>query len=389
MFSFVNDKLCHDLLRAYKEAARHKRSTVDEYKFEMYLFENLKRLEQAINTREYTPGKSIVFICFKPVVREIFAANFADRVTHHLLAQYVEQFIDRQLIYDSYSCRKNKGTDEAILRIYGMARKLSNNFQEDILVFKGDFANYFYSLDRQELVKSAMRMLNRQSRRGLITTEEYGIADFLWHQILLDDPCKKAIRRGKKSDWNYLPQHKSLFNQPEGVGLPIGNYSSQMISNIYTNDFDRFVTMHLGYKCYGRYVDDFIVLARMDQRTQLLRDIELMKDYLAGMKLKMNPKKCSLQPFSRGIPFLGVRLAPYHIIPDQRLVKNFRKNARAVAQNGSEADLAGLVSYLGRLKCYNARRLEQAVFESLGWEYQFSDYELMVNGLRRKRRKQK
>ena len=103
----------------------------------------------------------------------------------------------------------------------------------------------------------------------------YSICDFLWGKVLLDDPTEKAWRRGPRRNWGpeILPKRKSLFCQPRGYGLPIGNVTSQLASNVYMDQLDRFIRFELGYTLVGRYVDDIIIIVPAKDKQKLLADI--------------------------------------------------------------------------------------------------------------------
>jgi len=76
--SGIKSNLLEDLFRAYYDARRNKRNTVNALAFEMNHESNLLALHDDIVSRTYRIQKSICFINFKPVQREIFAAEFRD-----------------------------------------------------------------------------------------------------------------------------------------------------------------------------------------------------------------------------------------------------------------------------------------------------------------------
>ncbi|MFT6137818.1 MAG: hypothetical protein ACJAUJ_000904 [Salibacteraceae bacterium] len=51
-----------------------------------------------LNDGSYEPGKSIAFIVHKPVQREIFAADFRDRVVHHLIINKLNPLFEKKLL---------------------------------------------------------------------------------------------------------------------------------------------------------------------------------------------------------------------------------------------------------------------------------------------------
>jgi RNA-directed DNA polymerase len=121
IFSFAN------LYRCYLDCRRKKRDTINALKFEIRAEDNLLRLESELKTKTYRPSRSILFAARKPKLREIFAADFRDRVVHHVLVSYLEPLWEKIFIHDSYACRKGKGTHRAMKRLQGFLRKVSLN----------------------------------------------------------------------------------------------------------------------------------------------------------------------------------------------------------------------------------------------------------------------
>ena len=99
------EHLLYQLHLSYLKARKNKRNTHEQLRFEMHQEEGLMQLAQAIHERKYTPKSCVAFIIHKPVMREIFAADFTDRIVHHLLYRCIYPIIDRKLINDTYSCR--------------------------------------------------------------------------------------------------------------------------------------------------------------------------------------------------------------------------------------------------------------------------------------------
>ena len=111
------DSLLTDLFASYYSARANKRNTASQMKFEAHLSRNLISLYEDVRDRTYSPGRSICFIIRDPVQREVFAASFRDRIIHHYLFNKLEPLFEPTFIYDSYSCRKGKGTLFGIERL--------------------------------------------------------------------------------------------------------------------------------------------------------------------------------------------------------------------------------------------------------------------------------
>lgn len=363
--SFAN-QLQEQLFLAFKEARRGKRGTKDEQKFELNADENLRLLRRDMLDRTYQPSRGTAHIIHNPVMREIFAAPFRDRVVHHYIYDSVYDFWDRRFIYDSYSCREGKGTLKGIQRMDYHIRSVSHNYAEKVYILKLDIQGYFMSLPRRELYERAMWGLDRQYA-GRQDSPSYRMLKFLWHQIIFDDPVRGVQRKGRLSDWDILPANKSLFCQPPGVGIVIGNLTSQLLSNIYLDMLDRFVVYDLGYKHYGRYVDDFYIVVTEPELPQLQRDVRAIEEFLKMKKLTLHPRKKLLTTAERGVPFLGAMVHQGYILPGERLRRNFRKACRAVQAGSKEIDT--LVSYLGHVEHFDKIMFLVEEFERVGLEY--------------------
>ena len=365
--SFAN-YLQEKLFIAFREAKRGKRATRDEQRFELNADENLMLLRRDLLDRTYAPSRGTAHIIHRPVMREIFAAPFRDRVVHHYIYDAVYDWWDRRFIYDSYSCREGKGTLMGIRRLDYHIRSVSRNYAEEVYILKLDIRGYFMSSPRKELYGQALWGLERQYA-GRLDSSEFRLLKFLWHQIIFDDPVKGVVRKGRLSDWDTLPSNKSLFCQEPGIGIVIGNLTSQLLSNIYLDMLDRFVVYDLGYKHYGRYVDDFYIVVREAELPQLLRDVRAIEVFLKGLKLTLHPHKRMLTTSRRGVPFLGAMVHQGYILPGERMKRNFREACTKV-QAGAK-DIETLVSYLGHVKHFDKLKFVTNEFERIGLEYNY------------------
>lgn len=355
------------LYLAYLEARKGgKRRTHDEHDFEINLFPNLRYLSQDILDKTYYPLRSTAHIITKPVIREIFAAPFRDRIVHHLLFGSVYDWWDNHFIYDSYSCRLDKGVLFGIRRLDHHIRSASENYKHKVFIFKLDIQGYFMSLPRVELYQRAIWGLDQQFKDKK-EKREYDILKFLWQRTIMDDPVKGAKKKGNLDAWRFLPASKSLFNQPAGQGIVIGNLTSQLLSNIYLDQLDHFITQDLGYKHYGRYVDDFFIVVREYQLGQLKRDICAIEEYLKLIGLTLHPKKRLLKESKYGVPFLGATVYHDHIIPGSRLVKNAKRALKEVVSGKRTID--SVPSYMGHFKHFNSYNILKEIFTETGWDY--------------------
>ena len=313
------DKITFDLFKAYFDARKNKRSTINALAFEKHFEANIFALCSEIIDNRYKPQPSICFIVDKPVKREIFAADFRDRVVHHLIYNYISPIFERAFINDSYSCRIGKGTHYGIKRIDHFIRSCSQNYTRDCYILKLDIKGYFMAMNKSLLYEKVKEELINQK---LKIDFDLPLVLNLIEKTIFNDPRVSCIIKGIKTDWVGLPETKSLFHAKPNCGLPIGNLTSQLFGNIYMNAFDHWVKRDLGITYYGRYVDDF-VLVHSDKEFLKTR-IALIRKYLdETLNLELHPNKIYLQHFSKGVQYLGAIIKPHRVYVANRTKGNF------------------------------------------------------------------
>lgn len=277
-----------------------------------------------LQTRTYCIKPSIAFIVKEPKPREVFAAAFRDRIVHHLLFNYLNPILEEVFLPDSYSCRVGRGTGLGIKRAESFVKNASNDFSQQAYVLKLDVKNYFGSIDRMLLLQMLRNMIKP---RWSNTTISWGFIDYLLKMIVLHDPVKNCLIKGNRANWNLLPAEKSLFNAKSGKGLAIGNLTSQLFANVMLHELDTFVTKGLNIRCYGRYVDDFI-LVHQDKKV-LSESVDPIRQFLKErLKLEHHEKKIYLQDIHKGFLFLGAYVKPRRIYIANRTKGNFYRKIK-------------------------------------------------------------
>ncbi|MCL2413294.1 MAG: RNA-directed DNA polymerase [Bacteroidales bacterium] len=320
----MQSTLLSELYHAYYCARKHKRNTLNQLAFEYDLSKNIHELYDAIRTRTYEPLHSIAFIVEEPVKREVFAANFRDRVVHHWIFNHLNPVLDNRFITDCYSCREGKGTLFGIRRLEHHVRSCSENHTKPCYVLKFDIEGYFMRMNRKILYQQLERHLEKPHPHW--QNVPIDLVKYLIRKTIFNDPTKDCRFNTAPYTWTGLPKSKSLFYARPDCGLPIGNLTSQLFSNVYMGDFDNFVKHKLKCKHYGRYVDDFYILSTSEDPEYyryLRREID--KYLHENLELNLHPKKHYFQHYSKGIPFLGVVVYPYHTVVNRRNKKNFLK----------------------------------------------------------------
>lgn len=368
VFTLSREQLLADLYQAYYDARRHKRYKAYQLRFEAHLQDNLQNLCEALYSRTYKPYPSTCFIITDPKKREVFAADFRDRIVHHLYYNYTHELYERTFIYDSYSCIRDRGTHFGIARLEQHIRQESQHYTVPCYVLKMDISGYFMHINRQRLLGICLATLERMSVHRILkhvptTWQEVLDMDFvryLTREIVLLNPIKDCRLHGSEEEWADLPQSKSLFYSPAGCGLPIGNLTSQLFSNVYLNVLDQYVKRKLKCRHYGRYVDDFYVVSA--DREYLLVVAERVKQMLADrLDLAINDGKTKIVTTWHGVEFLGAYVKPYRQYASRPMVSRMREKLRHLPWENREKVMASLQSYEGLLSHGRNYKLWQSV----------------------------
>lgn len=317
-----DNELLTDLFAAYYKARSNKRNKSTQVRFERNLAVNILNLYDEIVSGKYKVGRYTCFVIRRPVLREVFAAGFKDRIVHHLLFNYISPIFERSFICDCYSCREGKGTLYGVQRLEHHLKSCSLNNTRKCYILKLDIESYFMNIDRTILFDIVQTKINKVLANPLsakwlspVFIKYSSLFIELLKRVIFSNPTKGCYKKG--GGWNELPRNKSMFSCKEGCGLPIGNLTSQLFSNVYLSLLDDFVKRDLGFKHYGRYVDDFYIIDCSKDR--LLKAIPAINDFLCKrLRLSLHPRKIYLQEAKRGVRFLGSYITPYYTKVDRR-----------------------------------------------------------------------
>ena len=269
--------------------------------------DNILSLHTDLKNKTYLHGPYHAFNISDPKPRNIHKASVRDRLLHHAIYRVLYPYFDKKFIGDSYSCRLNKGTHKALDRFRYFSRKVSRNNTKQCWILKCDIKKFFASIDHSILVQILEKYIQDENVNWLLS---------------------KIITSFDK-------------------GLPLGNLTSQLLVNIYMNEFDQFVKHELRVKYYIRYADDFVLLSS-GKTTLCKSDLHRIRNFLENkLKLSLHPDKVFIKTLSSGVDFLGWVHFPTHrvlrTVTKRRMIKNFKEETRA--------------SYLGLLKWGNTYKL--------------------------------
>ena len=310
----------NELIKAYKSCRRYKRNTTNSTSYEISYEEKIFHLHQRISNHNYKPQKSICFAVSYPKIREIFAANFNDRIIHHLIINRIEKHFENRFIFDSCACRNNKGGHFAVERLKMFENKITQNKTQNAYFLQLDIKSFFYNIDKQIL----MNILSKKLYTSSQSDKEYEENLWLMNKIIFHNPCESYRLKGDLNLLKQLPKHKTLFNIPTNKGLPIGNLTSQFFANVYLNELDQFIKRELKIRYYIRYADDMVILHNNPK--QLEKYIKIINNFLNNnLSLEIHPDKTKLNSVYKGIDFLGYYVKPQYTLTRRRITQNLKK----------------------------------------------------------------
>ena len=351
MFSFKN------LYLAYKSCLKSKCNSLSAAAFEENLERNLLSMSKELSEKTYRPGPFSCFPITDPKLREVWAADFKDRIIHHLLVSNIESSWEKIFIHGSYACRKKKGAHKAIKKIKRILRN-----EKETAYLHVDIRGFFNNINKDVLFE----ILSRRNRHPDIL--------YLTKLIVFHDPKSDYIIKGNEKILRDVPRHKSLFGVPENMGLPIGNYTSQFFANVYLNELDQYAKRVLKCRHYFRYMDDMVVL---DSDIAHLRAIAKSIDLFLKEKLKieLHPKKTIIQNAHKGMDFLGFVMHPEYTLSRKRVVGNIRTKLaqfnKILTATNDQKEIEAVVkkaqavinSYWGHFKHANCGSLKIKLYE--------------------------
>lgn len=333
-----------NLWQAWRQARRGKSRSAGAVAFELNLERELLALQRELAEGSYQPGAYRLFTLYERKPRLIAAAPFRDRVVHHAVMNVIEPPLDRTFIFDSYACRRGKGTHAAVDRYQRWAQRYP-------YVLKLDIQRYFPSIDHARLKAKLRRRIADPRVLALL------------ERIVDGSPTDVA------GDPIHFPGDDLLTPLERRRGIPIGNLTSQFFANLYLDDLDHWLKEQRRVPAYLRYVDDMVLLA--DAKTELHDHHATLADYLTRERLRLHPRKAQVSRTRDGLNLLG-----YLVFPHQRRLRNdnglrFRRRLRRFARAYALGRLSlaainpSVQAWLGHARHADTLGLCQSMFDAI------------------------
>lgn len=326
------------LFDAWYEFKRGKKKRVDVQEFERHLERNIFCLSRELRVQTYKHSPYESFLIQDPKVRHIRKACVRDRLVHQAVYSVLTKIYDPRFLDDVYSSRIGKGTHAGVDALCRMARKVSKNYTRECWVLKCDVRKFYDSVDHAILLDLLMKTVKDKAAAWLLT------------EIIESFHCEGTL----------------------GLGLPIGNLTSQVFTNVYLNELDQFIKHTLHIKHYVRFADDFVLLAERkgDLESILPRIQAFLSEHL---KLELHPKKIILRPLHQGIDFLGYVTLPHHRVlrtkTKRRMLRKLyeRHEGYSKGEVSEESLNQTIQSYLGMISHADTFELQQEIRNTFCW----------------------
>lgn len=308
-----------NLYLAYSKAKTGKSKSKGVIQFESDLDNNILRIQKELIEQKYITSEYNVFTIRDPKERTIYSLPFRDRVVQHAIMNIIESLWTSVFISHSYSSIKGKGIHGAWKHI----RRDMKNRKQTQYCLKMDITKFYPSIN---------------------------------HHIM------KQIIRKKIKDIKLLALLDGIIDS--APGMPIGNYLSQFLANLYLSYFDHWLKEVKRVKYYYRYADDLIILGDSKQDLHLLR-IDIQSYLSENLNLKLKPNYQVFPIVSRGIDFIGYIFYHTHTMLRKRIKKNF---CRCVAKLNRKVLTAKdyrikICSWLGWCKYCNSKNLIKTIIK--------------------------
>lgn len=308
------------LLEANRNARKGKRYRAEVMGFTARLEDNLFVIQQGMTDGSYELGPYRKLWVYVPKKRLVMALAYPDRIVQWSLYQYLNPIYDKLFIEDSYACRVGKGSHKAAKRLQYWMRQVDRKPGPGWYCLKLDISKYFYRVNHEKLLSILERRIKDPDMMAFIqgvvnsTAEPFGL------------PRGRTPENTAPEEWLY------------GVGMPIGNLTSQLFANIYLNELDQYCKHVLKIHFYIRYMDDVIILAQ-DKET-LQRWKATIAAFLRNeLALDLNDKT-SIRPIRQGVEFVGVRIWATHMKLRKSTVRRLKREVRKISALYAAGDMS-------------------------------------------------
>ena len=295
----MEEKLPFEVLyEAYQLCLKNKKNKIGTYNFtNSELCQNLMNILDKLNNRTYIPKDSNCYVITDPALREIYAAQFCDRVVQHFYMNEINDILEKSLVDSCCSCRKGKGTDYALKLLKKYLTNISHEGKTDCFFLKIDLSGYFMSIDRKQVSQKFFNLVQNQ-----YTGKYKELLLYLTPIIFENNPAMNCNYKCSEQMRKKVPERRKMKADAE-YGMAIGNLTAQAASNLNLAEFDKYVINELGLENYVRYVDDIVIIS--NNKKELFKVLPFITEKLKKTNQIISKKKTRIDTAYHGVPFLG------------------------------------------------------------------------------------
>lgn len=319
-----------NLMKAHKLSRKGKTHKREVILFDLKREEYIEWLLEQLQTGTYRHGGYRTFTITIPKERSVQASRYIDRIVHRwVVDSFLKPYFETQFISTTYACIKDRGMHVAALDVQKAMKHCGRTWGE-YYILKMDVAKYFQNIDK------------------------YILFNIIKKKIL--DP--KLLNLMKVI----------IFSTKEKKGLPIGNYTSQTLANIYLNEVDQYAKHKLKCKYYFRYMDDTIILLKTKEEAKEV--LEKIKTFLnEHLELALN-SKTQIFKSKQGVNFCGYKINEYRLKIRNRGKRNLKLKVRHLEKEIQKGKMSTkeayrfLCGHIGYINIANVKNLKERLFET-------------------------
>lgn len=317
-----------NLMKAHKLSKKGKTLRREVILFDLKQEEYISWMLEQLRTGQYQHGGYRTFTITIPKERKVQASRYIDRIVHRwVVDSFLKPYFEVQFINTTYACIKNRGMHKAALDVQKAMKHCKYKWQ-DYYILKMDVAKYFQNIDKNILFEILKRKIKDKKLLNLM--------------------------------------NKIVYSDKADKGLPIGNYTSQTLANIYLNEVDQYAKHKLKCKYYFRYMDDTIILLKTKQ--EAIYVLEQITNFLKEkLKLELN-SKTQIFKSKQGVNFCGYKINEYRLKIRNRGKKNLKRKVKKLEKQIKLGKMSikeayrYLCGHIGYIQIANVQKLKNKLF---------------------------
>lgn len=282
-----------NLYQAYRYCARNVRWKDGTIRYETRAYECTLFLKKHLKDGSFTIKPRREFFVYEPKKRRIIASEFPEKVVQRCLCDnIIKPVLFPKVIYGNYASQKGKGQHFGLNHLTNCLRRYYRLHGTKGYVLKGDIHRYFYSMKHEQIKAIFSKYFEDKD-----ILERINMTIDSWCD---PDESTEDVKRG----------------------LALGFDLSQICGVFQLNDLDHYLLEERKAHYYGRYMDDFFIIAETKEELQEIKaDIE---EKLKAYGHKLN-KKTQIFPLAQGIDFLGFHT---YLTQSGKVVRKIRQKSK-------------------------------------------------------------